>query len=136
MGQVGILKRDEENASTATTLESKVDEAKRTEQVTGSVSPPLEMAQAWTHKAESARVSVGSDRVLVEFYVGTAFIKPLASHWHWPWKKKKIKRTIKSHKKIFPLVSIVPRRISSIRIGNFRPKLRGRTQFVCENIKN
>ncbi|KAI6702313.1 hypothetical protein NL676_011449 [Syzygium grande] len=54
MGQVGILKRDEENASTATTLESKVDEAKRTEEVTGSVSPPLEMAQVWTHKAESA----------------------------------------------------------------------------------
>ncbi|KAF8035850.1 hypothetical protein BT93_C1772 [Corymbia citriodora subsp. variegata] len=75
MGRVRILKRGEEMASPATTVESKVvAEAERKVEVARSVSPALEMAQAPTQKAEPARPSAGPDRVLAGFYAGSAFI--------------------------------------------------------------
>lgn len=75
MGQVRILKRGEEIAVAATTLEPKVETgAKRTEEGAGSVSPAHDLAQARTQKAELARFSAGSDRLLAGFYAGSAFI--------------------------------------------------------------
>ncbi|XP_030512088.1 uncharacterized protein LOC115726380 [Rhodamnia argentea] len=75
IGQVRILKRGEEIAAPTTALEPKVEtEARRTEEGAGSVSPAPELAQARTQKAESARVSPWSGRVLAGFYAGSAFI--------------------------------------------------------------